>query len=56
VLVAGARVAAHGIDFSRLEKARAAAAAVDAGAIAQRGGDIAKAVDEARLKAIEAVK
>jgi tRNA nucleotidyltransferase (CCA-adding enzyme) len=51
-----ARLAAHGIDFSRLEKARAAAAAVDAGAIAQRGGDIAKAVDEARLKAIEAVK
>ena len=49
-----ARLAAHGTDFGRLEKARAAAAAVDAGAIAQRGGDIAKAVDEARLKAIKA--
>jgi tRNA nucleotidyltransferase (CCA-adding enzyme) len=47
-----ARLAAHGTDFSSLEKARIAAAAVDAGAIAQRGGDIAKAVDEARLKAI----
>ena len=47
-----ARLAAHGTDFARLEKARAAAAAVDAGAIAQSGGDIAKAVDEARLKAI----
>jgi tRNA nucleotidyltransferase (CCA-adding enzyme) len=41
-------------DLSYLEKAQAAAAAVDAGAIAQRGGDIAKAVDEARLKAISA--
>jgi len=49
-----ARLAAHGIDFARLERARAAAAAVDAGAIAQLGGDIAKAVDEARLKAIAA--
>jgi tRNA nucleotidyltransferase (CCA-adding enzyme) len=49
-----ARLAAHGTDFARLEKARAAAAAVDAGAIAQRGGDIAKAVDEARLQAITA--
>ena len=45
-----------GIDTIRFEKARAAAAAVDAGAIAQRGGDIAKAVDEARLKAIEAAR
>ena len=52
-----ARLAAHGIDFARLERARAAAAAVDAGAIAQRGGDIARAVDEARLNAItEAVR
>jgi tRNA nucleotidyltransferase (CCA-adding enzyme) len=49
-----ARLAAHGTDFARLEKARAAAAAVDAGAIAQRGGDIAKAVDEARQQAITA--
>jgi len=47
-----ARLAAHGTDFIRLERARAAAAAVDAGAIAQRGGDIARAVDEARLQAI----
>ena len=49
-----ARLAAHGIDFARLERARAAAAAVDAGAIAARasGADIARLVDEARLKAI----
>ena len=45
----------EGIDVAPFEKARAAAAAVDAGAIAQAGGDIAKAVDEARLKAIAAV-
>jgi len=51
-----ARLAAHGTDFAHLEKARAAAVAVDAGAIAQRGGDIAKAVDEARLQAITAAK
>ena len=51
-----ARLAAHGIDFAPLERARVAAAAVDAGAIAQRGGDIAKAVDEARLKAIGEAK
>ncbi len=52
-----AGLAAHGTDFTRLERARAAAAAVDAGAIAQKGGDIAKAVDEARLTAIsEALK
>ena len=49
-----ARLAAHGIDFTRLERARAAAAAVDAGAIASKasGADIARLVDEARLKAI----
>jgi tRNA nucleotidyltransferase (CCA-adding enzyme) len=49
-----ARLAAHGTDFARLEKARAAAAAVDAGAIAAKasGADIARLVDEARLKAI----
>jgi len=51
-----ARLAAHGTDFARLERARAAAAAVDAGAIAAKGSgaDIAKLVDEARLQAIAA--
>jgi len=55
-LLSVARQAAPGSDTSRLELARAAAAAVDAGAIAQRatGGDIARAVDEARLQAIAA--
>ena len=47
---------AEGVDAARFEKARAAAAAVDAGAIAQRGGDIAKAVDDARLKAIAGLR
>jgi len=49
-----ARLAAHGTDLARLERARAAAAAVDAGAIASKasGADIARLVDEARLKAI----
>jgi tRNA nucleotidyltransferase (CCA-adding enzyme) len=49
-----ARLAAHGVDFTRLERARAAAAAVDAGALASKaaGADIARLVDEARLKAI----
>jgi tRNA nucleotidyltransferase (CCA-adding enzyme) len=52
-----ARLAAHGIDFTRLEQARAAAAAVDAGAIAATASpaDIARLVDEARLKAIGAL-
>jgi tRNA nucleotidyltransferase (CCA-adding enzyme) len=52
-----ARLAAHGIDFTRLEQARAAAAAVDAGAIAATASpaDIARLVDEARLKAIAAL-
>ena len=51
-----ARLAAHGVDLTRLERARAAAAAVDAGAIAARASpaDIARLVDEARLKAIAA--
>jgi len=50
-----ARAAAHGIDFTHLEGARAAAAAVDAGEIAAKasGADIARLVDEARLKAID---
>jgi len=43
-------------DTGRIERARAAAAAVDAGAIAQRGGDIAKALDTARLAAIAAAR
>jgi tRNA nucleotidyltransferase (CCA-adding enzyme) len=49
-----AKLAAHGVDFSRLERARAAAAAVDAGAIAAGASpaDIGRRVDEARLKAI----
>jgi tRNA nucleotidyltransferase (CCA-adding enzyme) len=46
----------EGVETERLEQARSAAAAVDAGAIAQRGGDIGKAVDEARLKAIAALR
>jgi tRNA nucleotidyltransferase (CCA-adding enzyme) len=53
-LLAVARFAAPKADFGRLEKARAAAAAVDAGAIAARGSgkDIARRVDAARLAAI----
>jgi tRNA nucleotidyltransferase (CCA-adding enzyme) len=52
-----ARLAAHGTNFARLEKARAAAAAVDAGAIAATAppADIARLIDEARLKAIAAL-
>ncbi|HEY2338421.1 MAG TPA: multifunctional CCA tRNA nucleotidyl transferase/2'3'-cyclic phosphodiesterase/2'nucleotidase/phosphatase [Burkholderiales bacterium] len=46
----------EGVETARFERARAAAAAVDAAGIAQRGGDIAKAVDEARLKAIAALR
>jgi tRNA nucleotidyltransferase (CCA-adding enzyme) len=54
-LLETARLAAHGVDFARLERARAAASAVDAGAIAKtaKEADIAKLVDEARLKAIQ---
>ena len=49
-----ARLAAHGKDLARLERALAAAAAVDAGAIAGSGSgeEIARRIDEARLKAI----
>jgi tRNA nucleotidyltransferase (CCA-adding enzyme) len=49
-----ARGAAPKADYGRLEKARAAAAAVDAGAIAATGSgkDIARRVDAARLQAI----
>jgi tRNA nucleotidyltransferase (CCA-adding enzyme) len=51
-----ARLAAHGADLARLERARAAAAAVDAGAIAAKasGADIPRLIDEARLQAIKA--
>jgi tRNA nucleotidyltransferase (CCA-adding enzyme) len=49
-----ARGAAPKADLARLEKARAAAAAVDGGAIAAQGSgkDIARRVDAARLEAI----
>jgi tRNA nucleotidyltransferase (CCA-adding enzyme) len=49
-----ARLAAHGADLARLERARAAAAAVDAGAIAAKASaaDIPRLIDEARLQAI----
>jgi tRNA nucleotidyltransferase (CCA-adding enzyme) len=50
------RLAAHGADLARLERARAAAAAVDAGAIAAKASaaDIPRLIDEARLQAIKA--
>jgi tRNA nucleotidyltransferase (CCA-adding enzyme) len=53
-LLEAARHAEPGIDTARIERARAAAAAVDAGAIAAAasGADIGRLVDEARLKAI----
>jgi len=49
-----ARFSTPKADFTRLEKARAAAAAVDAGALAAGGSgkDIARRVDAARLEAI----
>jgi tRNA nucleotidyltransferase (CCA-adding enzyme) len=52
-----ARGAAAKTDLARLEKARAAAAAVDAGAIAAEGSgkEIARRVDAARLEAIRSV-
>jgi len=50
-----ARLAAHGTDFRRAERAHAAASAVDAGAVAAGGGDIGKRVDEARLQAIKSL-
>jgi tRNA nucleotidyltransferase (CCA-adding enzyme) len=56
-LLETARLAEPGIDTARVERARAAAAAVDAGAIAAsaQGADIGRLVDEARLKAIKAL-
>jgi len=52
-----AKTAAPKADLARLEKARAAAAAVDAGAIAGKasGNDIGKRVDAARLQAIKSL-
>jgi tRNA nucleotidyltransferase (CCA-adding enzyme) len=55
-LLEAARIAEPGIDTARIERARGAAAAVDAGAIAAKAASpsqIAKRVDEARLKAIK---
>jgi tRNA nucleotidyltransferase (CCA-adding enzyme) len=54
-LLEAARLAEPGIDTARIERALRAAAAVDAGAIAAKAtspSQIAKLVDEARLKAI----
>jgi tRNA nucleotidyltransferase (CCA-adding enzyme) len=49
-----ARLAAPGVDTARTERALRAAFSVDAGEIAKRatGGEIARLVDEARVKAI----
>ncbi len=51
-----ARLAEPGTDIARIERARAAASAVDAGGIAQSasGPDIGRRVDQARLEAIRA--
>ena len=51
-----ARLASPGLDTARSERAFAAAAAVDAGAIAARAGsteEIPRLIDEARMRAIE---
>ena len=51
-----ARLASPGLETARIERAAAAAAAVDAGAIAGKArspGEIAHLVDEARVRAIE---
>ena len=52
-----ARLAEPGIDTGRIERARAAAAAVDAGEIAKSGSgaDIGRRVDQARLAAIRSL-
>jgi len=52
-----ARLAAPKADLARLEKARAAAAAVDAGAVAAEasGREIGRRVDAARLRAIKSL-
>ena len=53
-LLEAARLSAPGIDVARLERARQAAAGVDAGAIAAVApqGEIAKRIDDARREAI----
>jgi tRNA nucleotidyltransferase (CCA-adding enzyme) len=53
-LLQAARLADPTVDAARLERALAAAAAVDAGAIAAaaQGDEIAKRIDEARRRAI----
>jgi tRNA nucleotidyltransferase (CCA-adding enzyme) len=51
-----ARLASPGLETARVERALAAAAAVDAGAIAAKAGsqaDIPRLIDEARIRAIE---
>ena len=55
-LLQAARLADPAVDAARLERALAAAAAVDAGAIAAaaQGDEIAKRIDEARRRAIAA--
>jgi tRNA nucleotidyltransferase (CCA-adding enzyme) len=56
-LLEAAKLADPKLDTARAEKAYAAAAAVDAGAVARDadGRDIGRKVDEARLKAIRAI-
>jgi tRNA nucleotidyltransferase (CCA-adding enzyme) len=56
-LLEAARLADPSIDIARIERARQAAAAVDAGAIARsaQGADIGRLVDEARLAAIKSL-
>jgi tRNA nucleotidyltransferase (CCA-adding enzyme) len=54
-LLEAARLAEPGIDTARIERSRAAAAAVDAGAVAAKAdspGKIPQLLDEARLRAI----
>lgn len=53
-LLEAARLAEPGIDVARIERARIAAAAIDAGEIAKsaKGPDIGRLVDQARSKAI----
>ncbi len=55
-LLQAARLAEPGIDTGRIERARAAASAVDAGEIAKSGSgpDIGRRVDQARLERIRA--
>jgi tRNA nucleotidyltransferase (CCA-adding enzyme) len=56
-LLQAARLADPAIDIARIERARQAAAAVDAGAIARsaQGADIGRLVDEARRAAIRSL-